>query len=511
MPENDATGLRSFVDWMVAGREQAEPLLREFLTIPPASWDDWLAANRDARSVQFFEGVLDAAEHDPPRSVALTRFVLRHAGSIDTPPGTEIALLLLRGDMWRVHAGALRNAGDAEEALRAYEMASAIFQTEPLARDELQEVENDAAMLRRSAGIAAGLLAETAYAEWPALAGRTELQHPGALAELSREAVARVHRAPLESLAIAGLAVKIADALPVDMVPAAVQAQLRGRAWKDLGIALRHVARYDESLVAYGRAEEVLEAYAGLAPDRAAVQFARAATLQEANRFDDARADLARCKPLFEKYGDRRRLLLCGIQEGALLHRMGNYRAAIGASVPLLEAARALGDLDALASIHNNIGHSAIELRDYSLAEEHLEEAVALFTRLDAPLHIARSELARGRMLVRKGDVERGIAQLHAVRDQFLRGQLVEEAGLAGLDIVEAHLARGAAIEAEALAREIIREFTAARLNARAITALRYLSEAIAARKASTVTVDNVREFIRTLRTRPEMEFAETA
>jgi tetratricopeptide (TPR) repeat protein len=519
MPENDATGLRSFVDWMLAGRERAEPLLREFLTIPPASRDDWLGANPDACSVQFFEGVLDsaendAAENDAAQSLALTRFVLRHLDSIDTPPGTELALILLHGHTWRVHAGALQKAGDADEALRAYEMASAIFQTEPVAREELLEVEKDAALLRDSggsAGIATRLLAETPYAEWTALAERAELQHPGALAELSRETIGRVYRVPLESLAIADLGVKIADALPVGMLPAAAQAQLRGRAWRDLGVALRHVARYEEALSAYGRAEEILEGYPGLVPDRATVQFARAATLQEVNRFEESKADLARCKPVFEMYGDRRRLLLCGIQEGALLHRTGRYRDAISVYLPLLDPAQAMGDLDALASIHNNIVHSAIELAEYALAEEHLEEAVALFTTLEAPVHAARSELARGRMLVRKGEVERGIAHLHEVRDQFLRRRIVEEAGLAGLDIVEAHLSLGAGSEAEALAREIIREFTAARLNARAITALRYLSEAIAARKASTVTVDNVREFIRTLRTRPDTEFAATA
>jgi hypothetical protein len=82
---------------------------------------------------------------------------------------------------------------------------------------------------------------------------------------------------------------------------------------------------------------------------------------------------------------------------------------------------------------------------------------------------------------------------------------------LCGLDIVEAHLTQGAHIEAEAFAREIVREFTAARLNGRAITALGYLSEAIAARKASQSTVQNVRRFIRSLRANPELEFVASA
>jgi hypothetical protein len=52
-----------------------------------------------------------------------------------------------------------------------------------------------------------------------------------------------------------------------------------------------------------------------------------------------------------------------------------------------------------------------------------------------------------------------------------------------------------------------VREFTAARLNARAITALGYLSEAIEARTASQTTVRNVGRFIQALRANPELEF----
>jgi predicted lipid-binding transport protein (Tim44 family) len=140
-----------------------------------------------------------------------------------------------------------------------------------------------------------------------------------------------------------------------------------------------------------------------------------------------------------------------------------------------------------------------------------LNRAIALFETLDEPLNVARSELARGRMLLHKGDADRGVALLYAVRSRFLEAQLVEEAGLAGLDIVEAYLAGDAAGEAEVLARQILREFTAARLNARAITALGYLSEAILARRASIATVDNVRQFIHRLRTEPDAEFAATA
>jgi len=324
--------------------------------------------------------------------------------------------------------------------------------------------------------------------------------------------VSRVHRVPLESLAIATLATMIADALPQTFYPIVVLAQIRAQAWKDRGLALCYLARYADALAALDRAEEVLKPFGTLAHDRAIVHYARAITLQEANRFDESISVLSACKQVFEDHGDTRRQLLCGIAEAELLHRMGSYGEALNLYVGLLQQARELNDRGLLASIHNNMGYTSIELADYATAKFHLDHAIEILTALGQPLHVARAQLARGRMLVRKGDVEAGIAQLHSVRELFLKQNLVEEAGLCGLDIVEAYIARDASsIEAEAFARQIVREFTAAQLNTRAITALGYLSEAIAARKASAATVANVRRFIRTLRRQPDVEFVATA
>jgi tetratricopeptide (TPR) repeat protein len=362
-----------------------------------------------------------------------------------------------------------------------------------------------------ASGVVARLLAETPFAEWGGLAKRAELQNSGALDQLSREVVARVDRIPLESLAIAQLATTVADALSATAYPVVVLAQIRAQAWKDRGLALCYLARYADALAAFDRAEEVLRPFGTLAHDRAIVRLARATTLQDANRYDESVALLAECKEIFEDHGDTRRQLLCGIAEGAMLHRMGNYRQACAMYLDLIDIATEINDLGSLAGIHNNIGHSSIALGDYTTAQKHLDEAVALLKELGQPLRVARVELARGRMLIRKGDIERAISHLYGVREEFLAQNLVEEAGLCGLDIVEAQLSRGAAVEAEAFARQIVREFTAAQLNTRAITALGYLSEAIATRNASAATVQNVRHFIRALRSKPDSEFVATA
>ena len=362
-----------------------------------------------------------------------------------------------------------------------------------------------------AASVVTRLLRETPYSEWPKLGGREELQNSGALEKLGQEAVARRHSNPLESLAISALATTIADELPPSMYPPIVMAQLRAHAWKDRALVLCNVARYVEALDAAARAERILAPFGTLAHDRAIVRLVRASTLQEIQRYDDALGHVRQCKKVFIDHGDDRRHLICGVIEGNILHRMGHHREARDVYIALLPQAVESSDRESLASIHNNIGYSCIEIEDFATAETHLQQAIALFTELDEPLRVARAELARGRMLLRRGQLDHGISLLRNVRERFLRRELVEEGGLCGLEVVEALLLRGTPLEAEQLARRIIHEFTAAQLSSRAITALGYLSEAIAARHASPATAKHVLQYIQSLRTEPDLEFQASA
>jgi tetratricopeptide (TPR) repeat protein len=362
-----------------------------------------------------------------------------------------------------------------------------------------------------AAGVVTHLLNETPYSEWPKLGGREELRNSGALEKLGQEAVTRRHTNPLESLAIAALATTIADALPDDLYPPIVTAQLRAHAWKDRGLALCNVARYVESLDATARAEQILAPFGTLAHDRAIVRLVRASTLQEIQRYDDALGNVRQCKQVFVDHCDDRRHLICGVIEGNILHRMGHHREAREVFISLLPQARQNSDRESLASIHNNIGYSSVEIEDFDTAEAHLHQAIVLFTELDEPLRVARAELARGRLLVRRGQIDLGVSLLRNIRERFLRHELVEEGGLCGLEIVEALLLRGSPLEAELLARRIVNEFTAAQLSTRAITALGYLSDAIAARHASAATAKHVMRYIQSLRTKPDLEFEASA
>ena len=319
----------------------------------------------------------------------------------------------------------------------------------------------------------------------------------GARSSSSANLSARVlERDPRHALAVAELAVAIAEGITEHTYPPVVITQLRAHAWKDVGQALAYLGRHQEALHALDQAEGHVMRFGALAHDLAIVRFVRATTLQEIDRHDESFALLAECKEVFRDHGDQRRLLLCGIAHAVLLHRLRKYREAREVYLLLLSGTRDTIDREAEACLNNVIGHCSVDLGDYDAAELHLARAVRLFDELDQPMQAAKAELGRGRVLVRTGHVTRGIDHLRAIRSRFMRHGMTEEAGLCGLEIVEAMLVRGDAAEAETLARRIIAEFTAASLNTRAITALGFLSEAIAARKASAAMVSNVREYI---------------
>lgn len=358
-----------------------------------------------------------------------------------------------------------------------------------------------------AANLVERLLRDTPREQWMELAQRQELRTSGALEKLGGFASQALGRDPRQALAAAQVAVAIAVSLGANSYPQVVLAQLCAHAYKDLAKALLYLGRFDEALAALDEAEARIAPHGSLMHDLAIVRVVRATTLHEIARYDEAFALLAECKDVFRNHHDDKRLILCGISEGVLLHRMRRYREAREAYLLLLAATCDSADRDAVACLHNVIGHCSVDLGDLEAAEVYLSRAIEMFHALGQPLQAAKAELGRGRMFVRRGDLRRGIAHLRPIRADFLRNSLIEEAGLCGLEIVEAHLLGGESAEAEALARQIVTEFTAASLNHRAISALGYLTEAIAARRASTRTVMEVREYIVSLRTSPERAF----
>jgi tetratricopeptide (TPR) repeat protein len=351
------------------------------------------------------------------------------------------------------------------------------------------------------------LLKKTPRSEWPTLAHHPDLSTCGAVERLLTLFADQHGRDPQYALNLAELAVLAAEALPERSYPAAIRAQLLANTWRDVGRAYRELARNQESVDALRRADRYLDDHFVLAHDRAWVRFHLAITLQELGQYAESLEYLEESKEVFRGHGDTKRLVFCGIFEGVLLQRLKQFREARETYLVLLSSTRNI-EQESLAALHQAIGFCSIELGDFKTAEANLETALMLHQQLGKPVEAMKVELGRGRLLTRTGQHQQAIDHLRPVRRQFLAAGMSEEAGLCGLEVVEAMLALGKSTQAENLARRIIDEFTKAGLNARAIIALGYLTEAIAKRDVPRNLVTQVREYIVSLRTRPERDFA---
>jgi tetratricopeptide (TPR) repeat protein len=351
------------------------------------------------------------------------------------------------------------------------------------------------------------LLDTTPLPEWPGLAGRPELRNSGALEQLAARVRARCEHDPREALAAASLATAIAETLPPGAYPAVTLAQLRAHAWKDRAHTLRFLGRYDEALDAVAMAERALEPFPATAYDRAVVGLVKAATLQHIERFDESGELLAECAGVFRDHGDTKQQLYCTMIHAALFYRLGQYLEAEREWTDSLTVALGLGDMESVARAHGNLASCALHLGDVSTGKAHVGQAKEIFYELGRDIEAIRIDLAFARLLVKNGDITHGIILLRKARESFLSHQLVEEAGLCGLSIAEAFVGRGDYAAAFELTDEIIRDFSHAALNSRAIQAVQSLQVALAARDVSVAAIRHVGRYIEDLRRDPDLEF----
>ncbi|HYK01816.1 MAG TPA: hypothetical protein VE974_08670 [Thermoanaerobaculia bacterium] len=115
--------------------------------------------------------------------------------------------------------------------------------------------------------------------------------------------------------ALAELATIVAANLDDDY-PSVMRVMAVAGAWKEVANAHKYRSNYDEALAALYRADLALKDEPGLAHDRAILEFARATTLSEINRFPEALALLRDAAEIFGDHGDEHRIAQCELLRG---------------------------------------------------------------------------------------------------------------------------------------------------------------------------------------------------
>jgi tetratricopeptide (TPR) repeat protein len=334
----------------------------------------------------------------------------------------------------------------------------------------------------------------------------SEWRNAGFVQELTAEAAAILEKDPRNSLSLAQLALAIATSLPGNAYPAPVQAQLEGNAWKEIGTAHRYLSEFDASLRAYEAAQRAYATANVHAHDDAIIDFGRAVVLVDLDRSAEATDILKQIEPVFQSFGDTKRLLNVKALRGYVCtrqHRWEDARAFFESALI------GLSDDDVLtrAMLYGNIGRASTEIGDFNNAALMLHEARQLWRDLGMPVEVNRCDWNLAHLLLQTGEFAKAIPMLQQAREFFLTKHMSEDAGLAGLDLADATIALGRLDEARNLVAAVLSEFTAAKLNDRALAALGYLRDVLPTTSKPAHAVRHVRRYIERVQSEPELLF----
>lgn len=284
---------------------------------------------------------------------------------------------------------------------------------------------------------------------WWRVVKEREYRRPEVARRLLRLGVDARLRDPSLAVDLAKATTTIADSL----ADTEGVADLRFEAWKFSSAVLREAGRYEETGVAFVRAEEAAQATSDPELAQASVLLSRALFCAERDiwRPDEATALLDRAESVFSRR-DPARMQALLTARGFLLFRTGTMAAAREVFRAVLERT-SRADRESYLNALSNFIAPRIELRE---AAVDVEQSIALLIEENAALgrsaQVARARWMMGRVHVIRGDYDAAIDPLRTAMvrigddDSFIRF---------GLDTIEALLLADRHHEAFELAREL--------------------------------------------------------
>lgn len=342
---------------------------------------------------------------------------------------------------------------------------------------------------------------------WTNFLRTRQYQTAGVVRILCRAANERCFERPREARILAENAVAIAEALPRDHYLGDGLHLLRGLAWKERGNAFHAIGdfaaaldSFDHALRAYGR---VSTAYL----DRAIVNYCRARTLSQSEKFDEAMALLGQAEAVYVSLGDTARYIVCRLEVGNTQWRQGDTLAAIETWIAIRGHAEADDNLFLAASIANNLGFAYLRLERFPEAGSEFHRALSSLVELGKEAATVRPEWGLAVLLVASGDARRGADALRRCLGECEKHGMTEDKMLVSLDLADALLVLGEEAEAHRLCKRLVRDFKRAGLRNSALRAFDFLRQASLEMTLTRQKISYVRSFIDRLASNPGLRF----
>ena len=311
-----------------------------------------------------------------------------------------------------------------------------------------------------------------------------------------------ISKTPPEAMAMIRAAVDVAERLDSQ--------QLRGAAWRQYAYALFYTGDYTNATDAVDIAQTAFAKCSVADYELARVGIVRALiyTLQE--RYGDAYAIAQQVSKVFRAYGDRDRLARAMDTQAFSLLMQSRYAEALPVLLDVDRNFQDVRDADSRALTLGNIalcwwqtGKLAEAFGYYKLAED-------LYQSIGSKSEATRVRMNVASVLASQGHYAEAKKRIRDCQREYDEFGMRTDSADAGLALAEILLVEKAFVEAEALCRRAIEQYQASGVShtAYALTALTYLREAAAQRRATPEVVRQVKTYLERLHRQPSLQFA---
>jgi tetratricopeptide (TPR) repeat protein len=303
-------------------------------------------------------------------------------------------------------------------------------------------------------------------------------------------------RSPLDGLAIAEIAVAIANDIECQEYPYDHVFKIRGQALRCKAFVLSYLGRLREAEEAADNAEHYLKQIPVPPFELARLDLVRSNIARNMGKYPQAIAAARRAAENFLWFGDREGWLKAVDFEASALFSSHDYRAALEVWRSMDRYAHLLTDEARAAHLHN-LGLCASESGEFDEAARSYALAAEAFDHLGLPVNRVKCRASLGMALHHAARHEEAIVLLQQVWEELDTLGMEGDGTFFALLLAESLLITGRTGDVPKISRLLLDRCSRAGMTAGAMTALAFLRETVASGHVTPVLVRHVREFVK--------------
>jgi tetratricopeptide (TPR) repeat protein len=354
-------------------------------------------------------------------------------------------------------------------------------------------------------------LKNPASAAWERLTTRRALLTGGVVRTLNARAHSVFEEDALEALIFADAAIRVAEALPDDLYPAAAVNQLRATAWKERANALMYLGRFPAAHDALDHAERYFHRTMNNGLGLSLVSLVRAGVYYEQQMYDLALEFARRAEHGFALADDEKRRMDAVYLRGSIFLEAGNPTRALELYQQTVDYGEQTENVRIVARGWYVSGLAEVDRGNLDTATMYFHRALKHYRAIGPEPERIATDWGLARVVMKSGRFNDAIQRLRRVQAEFEARQLVTDAALVGLDVVECLLALARYRPIVPLARHLFGIFKDAGMLTGALSAIAYLKEAASSKELTMRDLDQIRRFLKRVERQPTLVFAPPA